>query len=54
MNIVTALPVLAQNRFRNVFEFKGESYTFKCGRMHAHCNVNNNGDLTIQNQKDGG
>lgn len=26
VNIVSALPVLAQNRFRNVFEFKGESY----------------------------
>lgn len=25
VNIVSALPVLAQNRFRNVFEFKGES-----------------------------
>ena len=33
---------------------KGKVATFKCGRVHARCTVNNNGDLTIQNQKDGG
>ena len=33
---------------------KGKVTTFECGRMHAHRTVNNNGDLTIQNQKDGG